>query len=426
MAWTWKLCDLEQTVLAELDDRYAGGRVEIGRHTARLASGEIAWSDDAADLITTGDTVLQITDDLWTDPVFVGRINTNTIQVNADAESISFTAADPLPLLGQRIVRESASFDVPTTVTGFIWGEPSVASQPADLLNYLIFHFADDVGIDIGTLPGGATARTFTFPLGSSVLDSFLSVTGLDDSVEFELTPTLATDGTLVTLNAYYPNQGTDLSNTVSLRVGIDDADNLTDFAWEEALADQVNRHLAVGDVIGTATRGGLEFPLHHVYIAESPASVAQYGALESSSSASGVMEQTVLEDLAKAVVKSNAYPVASLGGTLDPTLDFDFSPDGDFWIGDTVLLAAGLPQETLLLTGRVATASLTEDENGEIEVAVSCEPEPADDVTGTLYYALIDAADGTAPPPPETPEPPEEPETPASKKKVKKKKKKK
>lgn len=387
----------------------------MGRHSARLGSLELTLSDEAADLVSVADTVLKVTEDGWADPVFVGRVNTRSLSYDAESDTLSVTAADPLPHLGQKVIRV---FDTASDPDAYIWRAYGSA-QPADIMADLIADHAADAGIDIGLTPGGATARELSFPMGSTVLDAVLSLTGLDDSVEFELTPTAAVDGTLVTFNAYYPQQGSDLSGTVALKIGVDGGDNLMDFSYEEAQTDLINRYIVIGDTVGTATRSALEYPLHYAYIAEHAASIAQYGAFESSESASATTVASILEDTAKAVVAANAYPVSTFSGTLDPTSDLDFGPDGDFWIGDVVTVKAGLPQETLTLVGRVATATLTEQPNGEILASLTFELE-ADiaGVTGSLVNALIAPEDGTAAPPADPPPPPKPP-----KKKKKKKK---
>lgn len=405
MQLTWELCDLEQTVLATLDDRMAGATVDIGRHTARLASIDLAGSDPAFDLVSTGDTVLRCTVDGWTDPLFVGRVNTREISADGEDAAVTVSAADPLNHLAQKIIRvyETAG----ATPDAYIWETYGASVQPATLISDLISDHAADAGIAIGTTPGGATALTMSFPLGMSVLDAILSITGLDDAVEFELTPTEAVDGTLVTFNAYYPRQGSDLTATVEIQIGVDANDNATEFSYAESQVDIINRHIAISDVVGTGLAGSTEFPLRLVRIASHAASITQYGAFESVSSLSGVTDTTVLTNYAKAIVAANAYPTTDFSAVLDPTSSLDFSPDGDFWVGDTISLTAALPEETLSLEGRVAAATFTEQENGEVEVALAFEPE-ADvaGVSGTTYYGMVDPADGTAPTPPESPEP--------------------
>lgn len=405
---TWELCTRSnQAILATLspqspDDssHVPGARVEIARHVARLAEIHLALDDPAADLVSVGDTLIRCKAAGWSQPLFVGRVNTVAIDESGDGETLGITAADPLTQLETAYVLElNTAFDPDV----YAYAE-YLAIQQTTIMADLISDTADNGhGVVIGTTPASVT-RTLSFPAGSSVVEGLLAVTALENGPEFELTPKEATNGELATFNAYHPRQGSDKSATVIFKLGVSDKDNLLGLSYEEQLAGMCNRFLAIGDSNAIATKGGLEYPRHPAYEAAHAASIAAYGAVERSEAISGVTDAAALEAYAKGIVSANSYPIKSFSISLDPDGDLDFGPAEDCWMGDTIALQAVLPEEALSLTGRIAAASLTEDEDGVIDVELDCEVIAASGVTGTATNVVMDAGDGTAPTPPETP----------------------
>lgn len=401
---TWQLCArADQEVLATLDRREAGATVQIGRHTARLAEVTLALDDVDAPLASVADTLLRVKAEDWTDPVFNGRINGRKIEVAGEQETLTLTAADPLLQLETALV---LVLNTAFNPDAYAYVEYT-ATQELLIIADLISDTADnDHGIAIGSTPA-TTVRTLSFPAGSGVAEAILSITGLG-SCEFELTPTEATDGTIATLNGFNGEQGTDKSATVIAKIGISrDGDNCVGLSYEEALAGMCNAFLAIGDQDGTATKDGLDYPLHPAHFAEHATSIATYGRIERSEALSGVAAAAQLEAYAEAIVSANAYPIKSFAVTLDPAGDISFGPDGDCYMGDVIALEAGLPRETLSLNGRIGGATLEELEGGEVEVDLDCEVEASAGVAGSAISVVMDPGDGTAPTPPEVPPPP-------------------
>lgn len=397
---TWELCDLSQTVLANLIDRKPSAKVDIARHVARSGQVQLSLDDPALPLVSVGDTVLRCTLPGWTDPLFVGKVSQLQDAYDQSGQVVAtVNALDPLAQLAREVVMFWDAFS-----GYYTWTAYTGVNQALILWQIVNLAAGRGVGIIQGATPG-APALTMTLPVGTTLADAIMSVCQRFDAVEFELTPSAAGGGTLAVLNVYYPRQGSDKSATLKLQLGVDDTDNLTALSYTQSLDGMINRANVIGDAAGIYTTGGIDYPTHSVYRAEHAASIAQYGVWESSESLAGVTDNSVLQAVAKATVAANALPLDEFAVTLDQDAPIEFSPDGDFWIGDTVALQAELPQETLSANGRVSGASFIEMVTGDVGVAVSCEPDEHSGVTGVLQGAIIDAGDGSASPPPPAPE---------------------
>lgn len=405
---TWELCDrADQSVLATLDDRLPGAKVDITRHAPRSAQLGLALSDAASAQVVEGTTLLRCKVEDWTDPLFVGRVSQRQIVFDGEQEVMQVSALDPWAHLARCVVNQGASLQ--TVALGFPFEDYETfyqfsSQEQADIMSDLISSASDNGhGIVSGSTPSSFT-RDLSFPFGSAIADAVLSVVQLLGGPEFELTPTEAGDGTLSTFNIYYPRQGSDKSATVELKIGVDDTDNLTGATYTPALNELVNKHTVVGDVVGAALGPGgtVLYPTHPAYEASHAASIAEYGVWEGTESLAGSTDGGLLQASAQAMVAANAYPIDELAVTLDPDTAPDFNPDGDFWIGDTVAIELGLPQETISVDHKVTGATITEDEDGIPDVDVVLEPDAFSGVSGTARRVVVDAADGLTPPPPE------------------------
>lgn len=270
--------------------------------------------------------------------------------------------------------------------------------------------------------------RSLSFPAGSAIGDDILSIFGMDGAPEFEVQPVEAVDGTLARFNFFIPRQGSDKTVTHPLTIGDPDpaVDNVVGLSYTPAIDGLVNQYLAIGDASGTLSAFGFDWPTHPAVLAKHQASIDQFGVWETSEALSGLTNTTKLADAARAMVAANAFPAQLFSVDLDPDTAPSFDPDGDIWMGDVIALHAELPEETLDLEGRIATATIAEDENGDCDVTLACEPDhDLAGVTTTQQTVIVDASDGQVPPPPEPPPEPDE-TPPASKTKKKKKKKKK
>src|SRR5688572_3162965 len=217
---TFQLCDLEQTVLTDLDDRRDGGRVVIGRHAPRSAEVELALDDPAADLVSAGDTVLRCTVEGWSEPLFVGRANQADVTYDESRETMLVRGIDPMAHLERCLIFATLGFS-PAAISYKDFTAAQQAQIMWDLIDLVAGH---EHGVAEGTLPNSVT-RTLSFPAGSSVAEAIRSVAGMLNGPEFEFTPTAATDGTLVTFNAFYPRQGSDKTATVVFKIGTGEAE---------------------------------------------------------------------------------------------------------------------------------------------------------------------------------------------------------
>lgn len=400
---TWELCQRSnQSLLAPLDGRLPGAKVDITRHQARAAQLAISLDDAAAPLVSVGDAVLRCTVAGWTNPLFVGRITQEGLLYDEQNNTLTISALDPWVQVQKAGVYGSGIFG-----GGVLSYLTYTATQQATIINALLAH-AISRGVNHGIVAGlapSSTTKTLSFPAGSNIADAILSITGYLDGIEFELTPKQAVDGSLATINMYYPRQGSDLSASIIVKIGIDENDTATAFSYTPAIDGIHNRHTVIGDATGIATLAGLDYPSHPAYVAEHAASQAAYGVFEDSEFLSGVTDPTILASYAKAIVAANAIPTDAFALTLDPERGPEFGPGKDVWMGDTIAAQAGLPEETMNLSGRIASASIVENENGDADVVVACEPEASSGVTGSTATVVIDSAEGTPPPPPPVPE---------------------
>lgn len=398
-----QLCDLNQGTLHELDGRQAGLKIGISRHAARSCSVNLHMSDPALEDAAIHSTILKVTAVGWSEPVFVGRIVSIDKNLTGEAATVTLNALDPWAHLEKcQVLVEDATW-TPDVVRYLTF----TARQQTEIMWELIESaLANGHGVAEGSQPAGSTL-TATYPAGAGVAESVLAVANLQGGPDFELTPTEATDGTLVTFNGFATRQGSDLTGSVVVGVGLgEDGDALA--IQRKPTGDQVvNRFTAIGDAIGTASDGVSNYPSHAAYVAEHTDSQTDLGGIfEASESLSGTTDAAILEAHAKSIVAANAYPTEIFTLLLDPEDGAEFSPDGDFWMGDTIgttvhepWMDAGAVEE---LEGRIGSASLTELENGLVAIEVTCEPELFSGVTGASAVVVVDNSEGTLIPVPD------------------------
>lgn len=394
-ALTWELVRRsDQALLATLDERLPGGKVQVPRHAARSATVELSLDDPASALVETGTTMLRVSVAGWQQPLFQGRVTMPDYTYDGETETLTVNALDPWVQLQRRAVFDTGLF--PGAVLHF--KSYTNADQSAiiwDLISEVTTH-----GIVQGSQPGSIT-RSLSFPAGSLISESVASIANLNGGVDWELEPALGSDGRIAKLNTYYPRQGADLSTSLILRLGTGDSDNIVDFEYEPAMDGMVNRHTVIGDASGTILLDLItQFPLHPAYRAEHAASQATYGIWETVETVSGLTDLSTMEASAKAVVGANAYPIDEVLVTLDPESGPEFGPGKDFWMGDTVTVQTVMPHESLHLHGRIASAEFTEDDDGDVDVVLTCEPQGFSGVTGAATAGVVvDSGEGSVPP---------------------------
>ncbi|HEY6014062.1 MAG TPA: hypothetical protein VIU37_08640, partial [Candidatus Limnocylindrales bacterium] len=147
----WELCDLDQAVLATLDDRADGANVAIGRHAARSAEVQLDLEDDAAPLVEVGSTMLRCRMEGWDEPLFCGRVTGQAIGYDDGDAGMTVTATDPLAQLEKAIVLVNKAAEFEPDVWGFAdFGSGNDAS--AVMWFMLAYFSANGYGIDEGLL----------------------------------------------------------------------------------------------------------------------------------------------------------------------------------------------------------------------------------------------------------------------------------
>lgn len=432
---TWEICRRsDQAVLANLSDRKEGARVLVARHVARAAEVPLSLNDPAVDAIDTGGALLRCKAAGWPEPLFCGRISQWEVTYDGDTEVGKLSAIDPMAQV------DAAALFI--YGLGFSSGNPEAfkkftATDQSQIMWQLVNLIAaeNDTGIVQGTLANTSISRNASFVTGSMIGDGVRSIASLVDGAEFDLSPVEASDGTIAAFNTYYPQQGTDKSDALVLKMGLSATDEADGFSYAPSVGEMINRFTVIGEPTGAITSlGGLDYPLHIAYRAEHAASIADNGVWEKTESVSGLTDGNLLAAYAKAVVAANAYPSESFSLSLDPDFAPAFAPNGDFWMGDVIGAQIGLPREVKNLVGRVGAASFTEVRNGDVHIDLTCDPEDVTTgVTGAGLNVVMDPAEGTVPPPPPDVEvavdpcapAPAAPDPCAEKKKKKKKKKK-
>lgn len=406
---TWELVDLSQQPVALLSGRDSG-QVLIGREVPRTASLTLDIDDAAVEKATVGDTVLRCTASGWERPVFCGRVIQTDLEYDGDDGVVKLSAADPLFHLASCLVFSTAGMSPAAETFLTYFSNTDTGQIMWDLINTVL---DNGVGIRQGTLVGGDDLK-LGFPAGTTIADALRSVAGLDGAPEFEFAPVVASDGTLVEFNTYYPKQGTDKRSTIVLRLGSGGGDELLGIELAPSMSGLSNRHVVVGDAPDGSTASSTVsgstklYPLHPANRASHAGSIAQYGVWESTEAQSGVTDAGILSRVAKQHVAANRDPISSFRVTLDPDFAPSFGPDGAFYIGDIIAVELTTPAgKQIDLDGRVASTSLTEADNGDVLVDLLLEPE--DDAVGVTTAGLsvvMDSSEGTDPPPPPPPEP--------------------
>lgn len=403
-ALTWEIVDRTQSPLATLEHRKPGGSGTITRHAARTAKVSLDLHDPALAQVDTVSTLLRVMPEGWTDPLFLGRIVSTP---HEDGDVVTLNAVDSwrhLERLG--VFLRDPVYDLPpgsfpaTDTFRFFTSNEDQSQAMWDLIDLVS---ASGHGIVEGTLAGASVSRDLSFPAGSRIADGVLGIADLMNGPDFELAPVSASDGTLAQFNTFYPRQGVDRTGDVDFRYGFgDENDNAIDLDRGETGEGLVNRFVAIGDVYALIYVGGKQWALHAAAIAEHADSIAANGVFEDSGTVSGTTDSVgVLGPYAAGIVAGQALPNEPFTVTPDPDAGFVFAPDGDYWMGDTIPVSDGSDGATL--SGDIGNVVWTEDEPGDVELDLTCDPisDPAG-VSVTYDLVLVDPADGQVLPPPD------------------------
>lgn len=388
----FELLDRNQKVLTRLDNRRAGGRVEIGLDAARRGFCPLSLEDPAFGLTSAVDTVLRVTlkDDDWSKTLLAARVLVPEQGSTLEQEQLGLNAADSFVQLEKALIR---------SVVGSTWEARTFAATDQSQIMWALIEAAVTHGIIKGTLPT-SVKRDRTYVPGKEVGAALLEMSQVIGGPDFELEPVDASDGTLCRFNTYYPRQGSDLSADVVFVYGAKPS-TATSFNYAPGGDGIVNRVVVIGAPLNNEGEEDNPFVIFPSYVAEHAGSIAKHGVWEQVVQLEDVTEGATLQAHAEAIIAANAEPI--------PYFDFVAAPeqasgeivgsDGvpprfgrDYWVGDTVACHAylgateneygepvdenGDAVEPLEVTGRITDATVVELESGQVAVKVSCSPE--------------------------------------------------
>lgn len=398
MKLSWELCDLKQNVLTRLDNRRGGARVELGLNAPRRAFVPVSIEDPSFALATPGNTVLRATllgAEGFNLPLFIGRVVIPETKSEPSGEEFGINAVDPLGYQAERaLIRK---------VVAATWESLKFSGIEQTTIMWELIAAAiangSALGIAKGLLPA-SIKRDRTYPPTKELALALKQMTEVIEGPDFMLTPTLASDGTLVTFNAYYPKLGSDLSSTVKF-VHAAAPYTAEGFNLSPAGDQLVNRLVAVGAAQQDPT-GESPVGIYPGYVAEVAASIAVYGALEQTVEFEDVTVSATLESHAKGLVATKAFPInffdfttASEQADVETGEGIPPAFGRDYFIGDTVAvstyLGASKTIPNLSLTGRITDAKVTENDAGQLATKITCAPtSTASSPTGSAITLLI------------------------------------
>ncbi len=404
MYLSWDLVDRQQNVITRLDNRLAGGTVEIGLNGSRRGKCPLALGDPALAVATPMNTYLRVIlkgADLPEDlPLLIGRVVTPEEASQAQKPSLNLAAIDPFLQVERTLAR---------SVTGTEWDPVVFAATDQSQIMWGLVALGTGHGIVKGDLPA-SVARDRTYPPGKEVGSALIEMSEVIGGPDFELEPVIATDGTIARFNTFYPQQGSDLSAALRFRHGGGEGEDAPGFTYSPTGEDLCNRVLVIGAPVNSEGESG-PFAFHFGYVAENAASIALYGAFERREQAEDVTEAATLQAHAEAIVAGSAYPT--------PFFDFTAAPekvDGeegvgippvfgeDYWLGDVVGVDAyenGVSphtgdEPTRAVSGRITDVTITELASGQIQVKSSCAPViSAAGVTGKAVVVKVPNSEG-------------------------------
>jgi hypothetical protein len=374
----FELCDLDQAVLTRLDQRRAGGWVELGLCAGRRGFCPLSLDDEARELATAIDTVLRITlkgPEEFSRPLFIGRVIIPERQRGTEGQSLGLTASDPYFHMERKLARE---------VSGATWKALAFAAKDQSQIMWsLIASVVADHGVVQGSLPASVN-RDRTYAPGKEIGQALLEMSEVIGGPDFEFAPVLASDGTLAEFNTFYPRQGSDLSDSVVFECGGGE-ESATGLIYSPGGEEICNAFLAIG--APQDQEGESPFATHPAYFAKHAESIDELDQFEKREQLDDVTELATLKAYAEGSVATTAYPIPYFDFIAAPEQYEDEAGEGvppifgvGYWLGDTIKVldhdALDDDGEPLELTGRVTDAKVTERESGQIEVKVTCAPE--------------------------------------------------
>lgn len=309
----FELCDRQQNVLTRLDNRRAGGRVEIGLDAMRSAFCPLSLEDPAYDLAAATETLLRVTlkgPEEFSLPLFIGRILIPENGSQEEGEQLGLNAVDPLFQLGKALIREAA---------GSVWSAKTFSATDQSAIMWALIASATTHGVIEGDLPASIN-RDRTYLPGKEIGRALIEMTEVINGPDFELEPVAGTGtDTMARFNTFYPRQGGDLSADVIFVYGASPS-TASAFSYAPGGDGIVNRVVVVGAPLNAEGEEEPAYAVFPAYVAEHLESIEEYGVFEEVIQLEDVTEGATLKAHAEAVIASRAYPI--------PYFDFTAAPE--------------------------------------------------------------------------------------------------
>jgi len=379
----WELLDLEQTLIAELENRRAGGWVEIGLNSYRNAELPLSVEDEVSLLAEPVKTVLRCTllgPDDFERIIFQGRIAIpeESGDTNLGA-GVKLSANDPLTECEDSLIRTDITYPNPSTDA---WGITEVTNIEQSLIMWGLIAASDVDTIKLGDREGSVN-RDRTYLPGKVLKDALVEMSEVENGPDFELNPIEDVTGKLVEFKTYYPSQGDDLSDEIRFVHGTDPDDDETPQETASAYT-----YTPGGRIYNRIVATGFAFAFYGnaiqpTYVAEHAASIGEYGVFEKVLDLPELTidDNAALQAHAEAECAANAYPIPYF--QFIPAMEQVGSETGvgvpwafgrDYWIGDTIGLDVHRPDGSVLeLAGRITDAKLIETDTGQLQVNLTC-----------------------------------------------------
>jgi hypothetical protein len=393
----WALCDSLGRLLAPID-QFDQDSLQVAPNDIRTGTVTVSIEDPVVPLVASMATRLKA----WLNgyivlnaPVFLPN---HECSAGGQAGTLTISATDNLRLATAftRGFAEQVGVDQSEIMARLMEAADATADEKAaGVLGH---------GILRGVL-AASVLRDRTYYDLTGIWEALLNMTQVIDGPDFELEPLDREDGIFAKLNTFYPKQGSDRSDSVTLEYGVG-ATNASGFGWQPSGEQLCNRFICAGE-----TPEGS--PTTPAWLSENMESQRVYGIYEGNEVDTEVSEVQTLKEKADNVIATRAFPldfVAVQPAIQEPgrnEVEFGMAPrfgpptdpDADFWLGDTIGIVAREGELSKTLTGRAVVATLsTADDAGNVAVAVGFSPpDNSAGVTGEEIALVLGPPNQTA-----------------------------
>lgn len=364
---SWALCNRLGRKLFDIDDRQSG-TVTIIRSGRRSAQVVVPLESEVADAVQAFSTTLKVwldNDLLLAGPVVLPR-------KNDPVDHIEIAATDPSVGLEGVLIGFAAQTQI------------DQSEILARIVEHIDTHRYDTARVPShGIIRGNLRAsvkRDRAYLDGKQGWEAMIQLSEVIGGVDFELEPLDREDGIFARLNTFHPRQGTNRTKSAVFEYG-HGQHTAEVFAIEPGGGEIVNRVIYAGRPHeGAATADA--------WVSYQPESQEKFGLYERFAIDADVTQIATLREAAEEIVAARAFPIPFFSFASAPEegavpgrdaksygVPPKFGPSGDYWIGDEIRVIARYEALDEDLRGRVQTAVVSEDLEGNVYVACSCDP---------------------------------------------------